>query len=295
MPIAGLGVPYMGSKRKLAPKILTKIMTDNPNTKYFYDLFGGGASISMMALQVKKLKKVHYNEYNPAIVNLLKDIMENGVTEKYYKWVSREEFARSVNRTDWYGGLLKTVWSFGNNQKAYMFGKDIEDDKKMLHCIVVNNDIKYIKKFKENFDFDFDIDTIYNTFKDKNIEQRRAIIMRIVKNKGIRVDMQQLERLQQLQQLEISNLSYEQVEIDTPIDETIIYLDPPYKDTASYNKSIDFNKLKEFIKNSPYKIYLSEYNNTYDMKLVKQYKHRATLSGTANNKVIEKLFCNRDN
>ena len=90
-------------------------------------------------------------------------------------------------------------------------------------------------------------------------------------------------------------MSYEQVEIDTPIDETIIYLDPPYKDTASYNKSIDFNKLKEFIKNSPYKIYLSEYNNTYDMKLVKQYKHRATLSGTANNKVIEKLFCNRDN
>ena len=38
MPITGLGLPYMGSKRKLAPKILTYILKNNPKAKYFYDL-----------------------------------------------------------------------------------------------------------------------------------------------------------------------------------------------------------------------------------------------------------------
>jgi len=296
----------MGSKRKLAPKILTHIVKENPKAKYFYDLFGGGASISAMALQVKQFKKVHYNEYNPAIVNLLKHLIEHGVTEEMYKWMSREEFEKNKGRTDWYGGLLKTVWSFGNNQKGYLFGKDLEDSKRMLHYIVVDNDLDNIKKFKKMFDFDFDSEVIHKSFINKGIEERRTIIARIIKNKNNRLDIQQLERLQQLQQLtqleqlsrleqlSISNLSYEQVEINTPIDETILYLDPPYKDTAGYNKAINFNDLKKFIKDSPYKVYLSEYNNTYDMKLVKQYKHRGLLSGSANNEVVEKLFCNKE-
>lgn len=72
-------------------------------------LFGGGGSISFMLLQAKQFKKVHYNEYNPAIVNLLKYVRDNGVTDEFYKWVSREEFEKNVNRTDWYGGLLKTL------------------------------------------------------------------------------------------------------------------------------------------------------------------------------------------
>lgn len=292
--LKGLGIPYMGSKRKLAPKILTKIMQDNPNTKYIFDLFGGGGSISFMAMQIKGIKQVHYNEFNPAIVALLRDIMDNGVTDKYYKWVSREEFKKNVDRTDWYGGLLKTVWSFGNNQKAYLFGKDIEASKKLLHGIAVDNNYDNIKKFKNMFDFKFDSDVLHKTFKKKTIEQRRTIIMRMIKNTMNRFDVQQLERLsrmqhlQNLQNLQVTNLSYEQVEINTPIDETVIYLDPPYKGTAEYDKSIDFKKLTQWIKDSPYKIYLSEYNNTHNMKLVKSFKHRGLLS--SNNEVVENLY-----
>ena len=48
--LKGLGLPYMGSKRKLAKQIVDKILVDNPNTKYFYDLFGGGASVTFEAL-----------------------------------------------------------------------------------------------------------------------------------------------------------------------------------------------------------------------------------------------------
>ena len=37
-----LGLPYMGSKRRLAKPILGYILKHNPNTKYLYDVFGGG-------------------------------------------------------------------------------------------------------------------------------------------------------------------------------------------------------------------------------------------------------------
>ena len=39
-----LGIPYMGSKRKLAKEIVDYILLNNPNTKYVYDIFGGGGA-----------------------------------------------------------------------------------------------------------------------------------------------------------------------------------------------------------------------------------------------------------
>ena len=96
-----------------------------------------------------------------------------------------------------------------------------------------------------------------------------------------------------LEQLQISNLSYNEVNITTPIDETIIYLDPPYANTAKYQKDIDHEKLKEYIHNSPYTIYLSSYENIYNMELVAEFSYRCSLSATSNNKVKERLFVHK--
>ena len=292
----GLGIPYMGSKRKLAPKIVQKILKDNPDARFFYDLFGGGGAISFIALQHKQLKKVVYNELNTGIVSLLKDIKENGVTDKYYKWIDRETFKQNKNRDDWYGGLIKAVWSFGNNQRDYLFSKEIEEDKRLLHEIIVNNcnmslkvfEKKHNKKLKQN-----------NTLYRENIVQKRLRIVSQIKYLAKqRNDLEQLERLQQLQQLqqlqhlEIQNKSYEKVNITTLPEETIIYLDPPYEGTKKYQKDICHNELMRYIKESPYTIYVSSYEFE-DLHCVAQYKHRSTLSASANNEVVEKLFCNK--
>ena len=45
-----LGIPYMGSKRKLASKIVDYMLDNNPDCKYVYDLFGGGGAISFEAI-----------------------------------------------------------------------------------------------------------------------------------------------------------------------------------------------------------------------------------------------------
>ena len=84
-----VGLPYQGSKRKNSKKIVDFILSDFPECEYVYDLFGGGGAISFEFLQRPQIKKVYYNEINTGIVELLKDIKDNGVSEKYYKWIDR--------------------------------------------------------------------------------------------------------------------------------------------------------------------------------------------------------------
>ena len=271
-----LGMPYMGSKRKLAPKLMKYILEQNPNCKYFYDLFGGGGAMSFYALQVPQIKQVFYNELNTGVVELLRKIRLDGVTDDFYNWIDRETFNANKNNSDWFGGLCKVVWSFGNNQSSYLFGKEVEPIKKLAHEYLFANGydktaqsrIKLVKQFKA----------------DKNIIGRFQL--HTLEN------AEQLEQLEQLQQLQISNLSYADVQITTPIEETVIYLDPPYKNTSTYECEINHDELIQYIQNSPYKIYLSsyEFDSMYECK---SFSHRSILSATANNKVTEKLFCNR--
>jgi site-specific DNA-adenine methylase len=304
-----LGIPYMGGKRKIAKNIVGYIRTHNPNAKYFLDLFGGGGAISFEAMQYKQFEKVHYNEFNTAVVNLLLKIRDEGISDEFYEWIDREKFHSLKDGDSWKSGLISTCWSFGNNrEKGYLFGDEIEEPKRLLHEIVVNKcDVSRLK-FQEMF---LEIDS--DVFKLNTIEQRRLYIQNFLKKQGKRLDLQQVERIQQierlqqlkqlqqleqlqqlqrLQQLEITNLSYEKVEINTPPDETIIYLDPPYENTAKYQKSIDYDLLNDWIKNSSYKIYVSSYE--FDLPCVHEIRHSSTLSATNNSKkVIERLFCNK--
>ena len=293
-----IGICYMGSKRKLAKPIIDYILKHNPNTKYFYDLFGGGGAMSFEALQRKQIKEVHYNEFNTGVVDLLKKIRNDGVTPEFYEWIDRETFNEYKDKNCWKAGLIKTCWSFGNNQKDYMFSPENEYIKKILHNIIVYKDEYSILQFKK----EYNIDIISELLLSNDIQQRRLDVMNYIK--GIdknRLDLQQLEglqqlerleRLEQLQQLEITNQSYEDVIINTPIDETIIYLDPPYNKTAKYQKEIDYDVLYEYIRNSPYKIYISSYD--FPFNLVKSFRHRSILSASANNLVTENLYCNKE-
>ena len=75
--LKGLGIPYMGGKRKISDKIIDYIVKHNPQAKYIYDLFGGGGAISFEALQHKQFKKVFYNELNTGVAELLRKIQKD--------------------------------------------------------------------------------------------------------------------------------------------------------------------------------------------------------------------------
>ena len=292
-----IGIPYMGSKRKLSGKIVDKILEDNPNCKYVYDLFGGGGAVSFEFL--KRGVEVHYNELDTGVVELLKKIQKDGVTDEFYEWIDRDTFHKLKNEPTWKSGLVATCWSFGNNKsKGYLFSKANEEIKKPLHNVIVHR----CEKSKQEF---FRLSGVMiddSLLVADTVNERRLVVMRYVKSEIGRLDLQQLERLNivnRLQQLEkldnvcslnITNLSYEKVQINTPIDETVIYLDPPYDKTAKYSSVICHKELNEFIASSPYKVYVSGYD--MDLPIVAEFSHRSTLSATANNKVVEKLYCN---
>ena len=283
-----LGMPYMGSKRRLSCEIVNHILTAHPNTKYVWDLFGGGGAISFEFLQRRQIERVVYNELNTGVVELLRKIQKDGVTPEFYQWIDRDTFNTHKNDDDWFGGLCKVVWSFGNNQSSYLFGKHIEDLKRQAHECVVNG-------------APFELDGIgFNNLQGNTINERRLRFRSILtanKKRFYFEQLEQLERLERLEQLprleqlDIFNQSAFDVVIDTPIEETIIYLDPPYKGTEKYQDEVCHDELKRYIDNSPYTIYLSSYE--FDLPVVHTMKHNSTLCATKNNAVVEKLFCNK--
>lgn len=260
----------MGSKRKIASQLITYIANANPHAKHFYDLFGGGGAMSFAAQQSGFFDSVHYNELNTAVVALLKKIRTDGVTDEFYQWVDRERFFELIEGDDWLAGLAQTCWSFGNNQKGYLYGRKIEQVKRAAHDEVMSAG--------------------GNAFRLEVLRERK---------KAGRFDLEHLERLQHLERLEhlerlqITNLDYRTVPITTPPEQTIIYCDIPYQGTAEYkHDGFDHEAFFEWCRQSPYKIYVSSYDAP--MECVFEIAHRSKLSATANKRVTERLFCNRE-
>lgn len=306
-----LRIPYMGSKRKIAEELFQKMLEIKPKAKYFFDIFAGGGAMSFFAVQLGL--KTHYNEKQKGMVNLLNYILErarNGEKGQYgifpddfYKFITREEFAVLKDEDSIKGQFARICYSFGNNQRTYAFG-DIEELKHLAHNIVVFRNEDALAEFnqKNNCNFLLSKKSTWN-------ERRLDFIAQVTK----RLDLERLEQLEQLQQLErlqhllhllqldqleqlpaftITNLDFQDVKIETPIEETIIYLDPPYRGTAEYKESALFDDIDNYFRNSPYTCFMSEYNAPFDSIL--EIRKESLFKTCAKKKyVIEKLYWNR--
>jgi hypothetical protein len=131
--VSNFGMPYMGSKAKIAASIALNF----PAAENFYDLFGGGFAMShyMVEKKSKRYKYFHYNEIKSDVVDLVKSAINGDFNYDKFKpeWISREMF-HARKDTDAY---VACIWSFGNNQVCYLFGEDIEPYKKSMHQAVV--------------------------------------------------------------------------------------------------------------------------------------------------------------
>jgi len=146
-----IGMPYQGSKRKIAFEIMKFILKRHQDADEFYDIFGGGGAMSFVALQIPLFKKVFYNEINKQVVELIrycqtlpkdKSLYKLGqiYPDRFYEWVPRGIFLKNKDRQDYYGGLISCSWSFGNNGRTYMFGKEDEEHIRLAHMVCVYKD-----------------------------------------------------------------------------------------------------------------------------------------------------------
>ena len=124
------GLPYKGSKTKLAERIIDLM----PRAGHLYDLFAGGCAIAHCALIKGKYGHVHINDINPMMPQAFVKALNGGFDDED-RWISREDFFR-LKDTDPYAALC---FSFGSDTRTYIYGKDKEEYKKALHYAIYFN------------------------------------------------------------------------------------------------------------------------------------------------------------
>ena len=308
------GIPYKGSKNKIAESILAQL----PPAKHFYDLFGGGGAMTHCALLSGKYKYVHYNELNPLVFKAFK-MAVNGEFEGETRWISREDFER-LKDSDPYVAIC---FSFGNDLKNYAYNKECEKFKKAVHYSIFFDDNSLLKEYIDLSNFNYSSENL----KERRLELQRYLTVLLRENKlevdygisnseilqsqnrlekckeyfnsvgNVRNVIQNLERIERLQNLEninncgvlLSNLSYEEVPIE---ENSVIYCDPPYKETGTYLNDFDHEKFYSWLRTLKQQVFISEYQMPNDFHEVFSIKKRVSFSQKLNTQKLEKLFSN---
>lgn len=138
------GLPYKGSKNKLAERIVRLL----PKRTHLIDLFCGGCAVSHAALLMGKYEHIHINDINWMCPTLFIDAL-NGKYNDENRWISREDFFR-LKDTDPY---VAVVWSFGNNLRDYLYSREIEPLKKAIHYAMFFSDYSLGKELGHDLSF----------------------------------------------------------------------------------------------------------------------------------------------
>ena len=290
------GIPYVGSKNKIAEKIIDKL----PPAKHFYDLFGGGGAMTHCALLSGKYEVIHYNELNPLVFKAFKMAL-NGEFKGENRWISKEDFER-LKDTDPY---VACCYSFGNDFKTYAYGKNCELFKKAVHYSIVFDDNSLLNNY---------IDLSNFKYNSENLKERRSELYSLLKKSKLDIEygkpnqsvsqhqiwldrFQSLGRLERLQSLEsinngvlLSNLSYEEVPIES---DSVIYCDPPYKDTNTYIDDFNHEKFYEWLRDCREKnqqVFISEYHMPSDFFEVYYKEKTSAFNDQKATKKLEKLY-----
>lgn len=269
MKLKRYGLPYMGSKSRIAPKIINLL----PSAEKLYDVFAGGCAITHAALLSGKWSKVIANDITDA-----PKLFEDTINGKYHnekRWISREDFFR-LKDTDPY---VRICWSFGNNQKYYLYSRQIEPYKQAVHKMLHGETVK-----ERRLEF-------------KNVLRKLREIG--THRPGDLQSLESLERLQSLESLEITPPDLETYALDykdiTIGGDAVIYCDPPYKGVGGYTTEFDHEAFYDWCCEQTAPIYISEYAMPEDrFECVSEFDLVSTLSATNNNKrVKERIFIPR--
>jgi len=293
------GMVYMGSKEKILP-LIDYIFLREANKENFIDLFCGGFSVSGFALRQSKFN-VYANDINHYTIALIKEIMSGGEKLRAVKfdWIPRETFVdvfeHPENYEDWYVGYVLNVWSFGCNQKDYMYAKDLEASKRALHMAIVFDDMRPMMDDPrlEEFVFVFYDNSRLRELDYKQNTSKRVAFLELF-HKFIRSkegdEQSFLFRLEQLpnlsltehldaigkskkhsERLILSHLDWKDALAQIPaevLEKSFIYCDPPYQDAKEYlfGNDFDYDTFWQWFRTCPYSVYVSSYKAPADVE-----------------------------
>lgn len=290
------GLPYQGSKNQIAENIINVL----PRGKRLVDLFGGGGAISHCAVLSGKWKSVYYNDFNPIVVDFFRRTINGDFSHDRFtpEWVIREDFFR-LKDTD---GYVKYVWSFGNDGKTYIFGKDIEEAKRIIFNAVISGDTAELSEFLQK-----PIKFSGLTYIERRAEWRKFCAGNFerhgshyyFKNFNNIESIESLERLQSLESLQRRNIS---INCGSYLDYDyqngdIVYCDIPYEGTTGYDdKEFNHKEFYDWAYSRPYQVFFSSYDNVSDkrFKIIYDIGKRSLMLASNNSTIkMECLYTNR--
>ena len=167
-----VGLPYVGSKKKISKKIVEIIKQNFGTDMPVYDVFGGGGAITAELLL--NGIQVHYNDLDNAITSMFMRVLSQDRDWIKTLIVSRDEFFIIRDKKDKTvdDNLKLLVNSFANNSRSYLYGKECSDTKYNLAVEIINKH------------------DVFGGYKQTETYQNAI------------KQLQQLERLKQLQQLQ---------------------------------------------------------------------------------------------
>lgn len=270
------GMPYMGSKNQIAKWVIDHI----PASDYLYDLFGGGGAITHCACESGKFKHVIYNELDPLTFKAF-DMAIHGKFNNENRWISREDFHKLKNKDPY----VAICFSFGNDLRSYCYSKQIEKLKKALHYAICFSDFSFLENLGMNIDHNL-TGRLKITSAIKELLKLNKLQMQ---NLEALNRLQSLERLQHLQHLDLTNKDYADVQIK---ENSVIYCDPPYKNTEKYRVDFNYENFYEWCGKQKQLVIISEYEMPQDRFICIAEKEKRSLMCKDDNttKKIEKLF-----
>lgn len=277
-----LGLPYQGSKRRIAAKIVDLL----PAGPVLVDAFAGGCAVTHAALLSGKFDKVIANDLSDA-PQLFYYCAKYGVPKKP-RWVSREEFFTLKDRDP----LIRYCYSFGNAGRSYLYGRNIEPLKHAAHLAVVDGDCSRLP------------DELLGEIQPAlggvaGVRERYLAYRSALRRLGKRVDSEHLEHLERLAHLEhLENLDrltvFRRDYRDLHIPEgAVVYCDPPYANTAGYGIDFDHQAFYAWCRavGKRHPLFVSEYWMPSDFCCVAEFTVRALAGAKTNAQTrLEKIF-----
>ncbi|MCF0201783.1 MAG: DNA adenine methylase [Bacteroidaceae bacterium] len=130
------GLPYMGSKQKIADEIMAVL----PPSNTFVDLFAGGCAISHCAMLSGKYRRVVANDIYADVPKMFQTAYNGGYKDET-RWISREEFFARKD-SDAY---IRLMWSFSNNMRSYVYSRSEMLWREALHRARLQDDCSLLR------------------------------------------------------------------------------------------------------------------------------------------------------
>lgn len=227
-----VGLPYQGSKKKIAKKLVEIIKQNFDSSQPIYDVFGGGGAFTAECI-IQSLD-VHYNDASQNTVNMFLKVLQTDRENLKSLIISREEFfkIREKQEKTIDDHLKLLVNSFGNNRRTYLYAKEFSDLKyKLALEVMKNHDVfhgyKQTATYKEAYQSYLKDDPT----KLKSLEQLQQL--------------QAIRTLGRVNELNLNGLTYSSLDYTafSDIEGAIFYLDPPYENTQQKGYEGEFDSL----------------------------------------------------